>query len=164
MSVWFELCNRVEGDQVNECVCVCVWKREWVYQDIKVDPCVYSCVCVHVHPFPGVLSSSRLLFMKGEVQREQQMSKRWPLWWQKLGLELKGTPPPNPQSSSPMSTHTPKHTQTHHYLPITDGWVNDEDDTSYLILASPQYPAASKAFQYPPKAVKIFKVCSACGG
>lgn len=46
-----------------------------MYLDIKVYLCVCARVRVHVHPFPRVLSSSLLPFMKGEVQREQQMSK-----------------------------------------------------------------------------------------
>lgn len=95
--------------------------------------------------------------MKGAVQREQQMSRHWPLWWQRLGLELKGIPPPARQSSSPTHTHT------HCYLSCsTDGEVDDRDDTSYLICTPPQYPAASKASLYPPRAAKIFKVCGVC--
>lgn len=90
-----------------------MWKRDGEYLDIKVLS-VCLCVCEHVHPFPGVLSSSLLPFMKGEVQREQQMSKHWPLWWQRLRLELKEMlsccSPPTPQSSNPMSSHRGTHT------------------------------------------------------
>lgn len=66
MSEWFEFCGCVEGEIVCVCVCVPLHKSRSV--------CV--CVCVHVRPVPRVLSSSLLPFMKGEVQREQQMSKR----------------------------------------------------------------------------------------
>lgn len=78
---------------------------------------------MHVHPLPRVLSSSLLPFIKGQIQREQQMSKRWPLWWQRLGLELKDMPNHPPPSllhtSTPHSrTHPSKQQQPHVHLHV----------------------------------------------
>ena len=43
LSVWFELYGIVAAWTS---VCECVWWGEYVYLDIKVDLCVFMCVCV----------------------------------------------------------------------------------------------------------------------
>lgn len=96
--------------------------------------------------------------MKGEVQREQQMSKRWPLWWQRLRLELKDMPSDPPLSplpplkaSSPMSTHT--HTFAAALMDrLTTEMTQATWSVCHLRILQPP-----KAALHPPRAVKSSK-------
>lgn len=77
----------------------------------------------------------------------------------------------------PTLTHTPLkaaaapcppacvHTHTHTQRQSAPRQVNTGEDTgeSYLICKPPHDPAASAAASYPPRAVKIFKVCGIWG-
>lgn len=103
--------------------------------------------------------------MKGEVQREQQMSKHWPLWWQRLRLELKEMP--SCRSPPPLKAATPcPPTRTHTHFVTSVAALTDRLTMAMIqvtwsvchlrILQSPKLPCIHSELWKPSK-------CVACG-